>query len=76
MDVKKRSRRLYFIEITKMWLSILCGILFVVGGFAGFAYLCDTGNKNVPVLMKWAMSSVVQGVPSAEDIDQWARQLP
>eukprot|EP00760_Papus_ankaliazontas_P010490 PhM_4_TR1429/c0_g1_i2/m.66708 len=57
------TRSLYYHEIAKFWLFLL----FLVGGtiaaFAGFSYLVDRSHKNVPVGMKYALTSIAYGHP-------------
>jgi hypothetical protein len=67
----KLTAQYYYTEMAKLWVGIFLAVGATIGLFAGFAYLVDTSNKNVPVIMKYAMSSVVHGVPDQDEMDQW-----
>ena len=68
---KGRTQYTYTAAMLKVWLTIILTSLAVIAAFAGFSYLVDTSQKNVPVAMKYAMSSVLHGLPNQTDINNW-----
>eukprot|EP00759_Apiculatamorpha_spiralis_P012268 PhF_6_TR19294/c0_g1_i1/m.28365 len=65
------TQRMYRQEIWKLWASIVVGFGALIGFIAGVSYLLDDTNKEVPVLMRYAMSSVLHGVPDSVEIETW-----
>mgnify|MGYP001583458980 FL=1 len=57
------------------WLSILA----VLGGVTAFistiAYGLDTGHKNIPVTMKYMLTSVLHGWPPPDAADAWSAEF-
>eukprot|EP00759_Apiculatamorpha_spiralis_P047817 PhF_6_TR43351/c0_g2_i1/m.66396 len=71
MNLRQETKSFYYSRVARLWLLLIVGLFATIAGFAGFSYLCDTSHKNVPVVIKYALSSVVHGLPSSDDIDQW-----
>ena len=68
---KSKTQYTYTTAMLEVWLGIILTCLAVIAGFGGFSYLVDTSQKNVPVAMKYAMSSVLHGLPNQTEINAW-----
>jgi hypothetical protein len=74
-DSKQRMMRNYRLQLAKFWLAMLLIIGGTIAVIAGIAYGSDTEDKNVPVAVKYMMSSVISGTPSEGSAAKWREQF-
>ena len=74
-ESKERILQRYRWSIIRVWaiMFLLLGVL--IGFFATISYYADTSEKNVPVAMKYMLSSVVQGFPNENSTEIWRSQF-
>lgn len=70
LDSEDRIRRHYRIQLIKLLLTVFLVIGLGVFAIAGISYGADP-HKNVPVAIKYMLSSVVSGIPSGNATDVW-----
>eukprot|EP00760_Papus_ankaliazontas_P022873 PhM_4_TR19057/c0_g1_i2/m.3451 len=68
---KRSARALYYRAVLMLWLTLLLSICGTIAVFAAIAYGIDGDSKNIPVFVKYCMTSVAAGVPSTEDVEKW-----
>eukprot|EP00759_Apiculatamorpha_spiralis_P057831 PhF_6_TR8788/c0_g1_i5/m.13940 len=73
VDIGKNyhSIREYYFNVAKFWVVLFFGLISMIGVYAGVSYLCDTTRKNVPVVVKYMLSSVIHGIPTTDEITKW-----
>ena len=66
-----RIWRRFRLEVAKMWFATFFVIGVIVAAIALIAYYSDRSEKNVPVGVKYMISSVVNGFPSSNSTAEW-----
>lgn len=74
-DTKERISRHFRIRMLLFYLGMLLVLFAFIGGIAGIAYAADDDDKNVPVGVKYMLSSVVNGFPSGNATKNWRNQF-
>eukprot|EP00760_Papus_ankaliazontas_P014488 PhM_4_TR16087/c1_g1_i3/m.38402 len=74
-DSRRRARTIYAFGVLKLWLFLVCVIGGSVAAFSGFSYAVDHAHKRVPVGVKYALSSVVEGFPSSNSTSEWEAEF-
>jgi flagellar basal body-associated protein FliL len=68
-------RRRYNKKVAWMWVGIVVALAALIAAIAGIAYGCDTSKKNVPVAMKYLMTSVASGMPPKNATAIWEAEF-
>lgn len=74
-ESKQRIFRHYQFAIAKLWISVLLIACAVVAAFAGISYGADRSHKRIPVAVKYLLTSVVNGFPTAQNTHDWAENF-
>ena len=75
VESTQRILRRYRLKVAQVWLSVLLMLTGVVALIATIAYYADRSEKNIPVGVKWALSSVVSGFPSTNSTSLWREEF-
>ena len=68
---KERILRQYRFGLLKLWVASFVVLGVALGFWAGLTYGSDTKEKNIPVAMKFLLTSVVSGFPNRNSTAQW-----
>ena len=74
-ESKERIVQRYRCAVLQVWLVTLLVLAFFVDFFAVISYYADTSDKNVPVGMKYMLSSVINGFPDSNSTDVWRAEF-
>lgn len=74
-ETRDRIVQHFRIRMALFYLGMLAVLFALIGGVAGIAYGADTEDKNVPVGIKYMLTSVVNGLPPANATHIWRRQF-
>ena len=70
-ESKERIRSRYRVKVFTLWLGTLGFFCGFIGAVASLAYLCDRSEKNIPVALKYMLTSVVSGFPDKNSTTLW-----
>jgi hypothetical protein len=74
-ESRERIIRHFRIRMLLFYLGMLLILFALIGGIAGIAYAADDDVKNVPVGVKYMMTSVVSGLPPDNATTIWRDQF-
>ena len=72
---KEEIKRKIWIEIAKLWVAILFGVAATTAILAVISYGADSSEKNIPVVMKSMLTSVLYGFPEGNQTDIWREEF-
>merc|ERR1719197_2359302 len=72
---REKIIRHFRIRMALFYGGMLLLLFALIGGIAGIAYGADDSEKNVPVGVKYMLTSVVNGLPPANATTIWREQF-
>jgi hypothetical protein len=74
-ESEQRIWRRFRLEVAKMWFLTFFIVGVIIAAVALIAYYSDRSSKNVPVGVKYMLSSVVNGFPDGNSTDVWRAEF-
>lgn len=74
-ETTSRITKWFRYQIAKLWFSLFIVMGAIVTALALISWAADRNNKNVPVGMKYVLSSVVNGFPDRNSTSAWKEEF-